>query len=85
MIDKELLEILVCPEDHSPLALADDELLAKLNRAIAAGEVTNRGGQAGEEPLSGGLIRQEGTLLYPILDDIPTLLVDDAVPLDQIA
>jgi uncharacterized protein YbaR (Trm112 family) len=85
MIDKELLEILVCPEDHSPLDLADDELLAKLNRAIAAGRVTNRGGQAVEGPLSGGLVRQDGTLLYPIVDDIPTLLVDEAVPLDQIA
>ena len=34
MVDEKLLEILVCPENHTPLAPADEELVAKLNRAI---------------------------------------------------
>ena len=84
MIDKELLEILVCPEDHTPLNLADDQLLSRLNQAIAAGQIENRGGETVREPLTGGLIRQDKTLLYPIVDDIPVLLVEEAIPLDQI-
>ena len=85
MIDKELLQILVCPKDHTPLSVADAELLARLNRAIAAGEVKNQGGRAVEEPLQGGLLRQDRALLYPILDEIPVLLADEAIALDQLA
>ena len=83
MIDKEILDILVCPENQTPLTPADGELLARLNRAVAAGQVENRGGKAVEEPLVAGLVRQDRTLLYPVIDDIPVLLVDEAVPLDQ--
>jgi uncharacterized protein YbaR (Trm112 family) len=84
MIDKELLAILVCPENRTPLDLADDRLMAKLNQAILAGEVRNRVGRAVEKPLQGGLIRQDKTLLYPITDAIPVLLVEEAISLEQI-
>jgi uncharacterized protein YbaR (Trm112 family) len=84
MIDKELLGILVCPQDHTPLDAADQALLAKLNRAIAAGRVKNQAGRLVETPLQGGLLRRDRTLLYPIVDDIPLLLTEEAVALDQI-
>ena len=32
MIDKKLLSILVCPVDHAPLGIANDQLIARLNR-----------------------------------------------------
>lgn len=82
MIDKELLKILVCPQDRTPLSLADDQLLARLNQAITAGKVKNQGGKAVRELLQGGLVRQDKTLLYPIVDDIPVLLTDEAITLD---
>ena len=81
MIDQKLLEILVCPENHTALRLADDELLARLNEAIAAGKATNRAGRPVGEPLDAGLVREDGTLLYPVVDGIPALLVDEAIPL----
>ena len=84
MIDKEMLQILVCPQNRTPLSLADDQLLATLNEAIAAGKLKNQGGQAVQELLQGGLIRQDQTLLYPVVDDIPVLLADEAIALDQI-
>ena len=84
MIDKELLEILACPLDRTPLCVADEELLARLNRAITAGQIKNREGHPIKKTLQGGLVRQDKTILYPIVDDIPVLLVDDAIPLDQI-
>ena len=79
MIDKELLEILACPETHQPLAEADAALLLKLNRAIEAGGFQNRGGAEVTEPLEGGLVREDGTIVYPIRDGIPVLLVDEGL------
>ena len=32
-----------------------------------------------------GLVREDGLLLYPIRDDIPIMLIDEAIPLDGIA
>ena len=84
MIDKQLLAILVCPENRTPLQLADDELVEKLNRAIAAGQVQNRVGEPVSEPVEGGLVREDKTLVYPIREGIPVLIVDEAIPLDEI-
>jgi uncharacterized protein YbaR (Trm112 family) len=84
MPDKRLLPNLVCPTDHTPLRVADDRMVARLNRAIAAGRVRNRAGQPVEQPIGGGLLRSDETLLYPILDGIPVLLPDEAIPLSQI-
>ncbi|MHB1037592.1 MAG: Trm112 family protein [Pirellulales bacterium] len=84
MLSKDLLETLVCPESRTPLRLADEGLLAKLNQAVAAGRLKTRGGRPVAEPLAAGLVRADRTLFYPIVDDIPVMLVDEAIPLDQV-
>jgi len=84
MIDKKLLEILVCPEHHTPLRIAEEPLLERLNQAIGTGRVRNKLGETVEEPLAGGLVSQDNVLFYPVVDDIPVLLVDEAIPLKQI-
>lgn len=84
MIDKKLISILVCPTDHSPLSIAGEQLIARLNRAIAAGGVKNQAGRPVERPIEGGLLRADETLLYPIVDDIPVLLPDEAISLAQL-
>lgn len=81
MVDKELLEILACPEDKSPVHLADADLVQRMNAAIAAGRVKNRGGGAVSEPIEAGLVRADGKWLYPVRDDIPVMLVDEALAL----
>jgi uncharacterized protein YbaR (Trm112 family) len=83
MISPELLELLVCPEDRTPLALADANLVARLNRALGEGRLKNRAGQVLETPLDGGLVRADGQVLYPIIDRIPVLLVDEGILLDR--
>jgi uncharacterized protein YbaR (Trm112 family) len=83
MIRPELLKMLVCPENRTPLEVASSELVAKINRAVAAGQLTNQGGRKVERPLDAGLVRADRAVLYPIVDEIPLMLVDEAIPLGQ--
>ena len=53
-IDKELLEIMVCPKCKGDLTLPPEE---------------------------DGLICEKCRLKYPIKDDIPIMLIDEALPL----
>lgn len=82
MVHPELLEILACPEDKTPVRLATAAELEALNARIRGGEVRNRGGEPVEEPVPEGLIREDGRFLYPVRDDIPIMLVEQAIPLD---
>ena len=81
MIDKELLEILACPETKEPVYLADSSVVEDLNLRISRGEVANRGGNKVEKKMDGGLLREDGAYLYPIEDDIPIMLIDEAIPI----
>jgi uncharacterized protein YbaR (Trm112 family) len=85
MIRAELLKLLVCPETRSPLSAASDEMIARLNAAIAQGQLKNRADRPVEKRLSGGLVREDQAFLYPIVDEIPLLLTDEAIPLGQAA
>ena len=82
-ISKELLEILACPETKQPLTLAEASLLTALNSMIRQGNLTNRGGATVTEPIEGGLIREDRRYLYPIRDEIPIMLIDEALPLPE--
>ncbi|MDR2578504.1 MAG: hypothetical protein LBC70_06825 [Chitinispirillales bacterium] len=66
MIDKELLNILCCPETKQNLAAAEDAVIKNINSAIKAGKITNRSGAAVKEPIDGGLLREDGKYLYPV-------------------
>jgi uncharacterized protein YbaR (Trm112 family) len=81
MIDKDLLAILACPDNHQPLREAEAAQIDELNRRISAGECKNVGGTLVEEALNAGLVRQDDKILYPIRDEIPVLLVDEGIPL----
>ena len=75
------LTILCCPETHQELRPAQPALVEKVNQHIAAGRLRNRSGQPVTEKIDGGYVRQDGTLLYPIREDVPLLLPDEALPL----
>jgi len=84
MIDQELLDILVCPETKQRVRPADSDLLALLNTAIGTGKVVDRGGSAVQAKVEEGLVREDGLFLYPIRDDIPIMLIDEAIPLEGV-
>jgi uncharacterized protein YbaR (Trm112 family) len=81
MVEKELLEILVCPEDLTPVRVAEAPELAALNERIRAGGVKTRGGQPVGEEVKEGLIRADGKYLYVVDNDIPVMLIDESIPL----
>lgn len=81
MIDKELLEILACPANRTPLRVATADELARVNARVAAGTCTNVGGAKVEASLTEGLVREDGAVLYAVRDDIPVLLIDEGITL----
>ncbi len=84
MIRQELLDLLRCPQTKRRLQLADESLVARINQGIAAGTIKNRVDETLGTLLSGGLLPEGGNLLYQIVDDLPIMLVDEAVPLEQL-
>ena len=64
---------------------AEGGVLDRLNQAIRSGGVTNRGGSEVAEPLEEGLIREDDKILYPVREDIPIMLIDEAIELDKLA
>lgn len=81
MIDKELLEILACPATHQSLREANAGEITALNKRLAEGAIKNVGGESVAEVLEGGLVREDATILYPIRDGIPVLLVHEGIAL----
>ena len=80
MIDKELLEILVCPETGEPLEEAGREVIDRLNELVEIGTLVDRSGERVSEKIEGGLICSGGKYLYPVRENIPILLIESSIP-----
>ena len=80
-VSPELVEILVCPETKQPVAVASEDVLARVNEKISAGSLRNRGGEKVEKAISEGLLREDGKLLYPVDDGIPVMLIEESIEL----
>lgn len=79
MIDPKFVQMLRCPIDKTSLNVADAALIDAVNQAIACGDAFDRIDQKVEQPIDGGLC--SGSWLYPIRDDIPSLVADEAIRL----
>lgn len=78
-VDGKLLEILCCPVSKTPLIALGQRKLEKLNQAISLGEALYVGGETVKEPLTEGLITEDGKVIYPVQDDIPILLEEKGI------
>lgn len=84
MVDKKLLEIIVCPETKQDLKLADNRLIEKINNLIEKEELLNRSKQTIKEKIDGGLVREDEKYLYPIREEIPILLIEESISLENL-
>ena len=82
-MDEKLLEIMCCPESHQPLDKAGVELIEDLNKRIQAGTLVDRVDEKITESIDGGLVREDGKILFPIRQNIPVMLIDQGIPLGQ--
>lgn len=79
MVAKDLLDILCCPETKQDLTLIQGETIEKINRKIKEGALKNRGNEFVKEPIDSGLLREDRKYIYPIREDIPIMLIDEAI------
>jgi uncharacterized protein YbaR (Trm112 family) len=56
-----------------------------VNGAIERGLLKNKAQKSVTEKLDGGLVRSDNKILYPVREDIPVMLIDEGIPLDQLA
>ena len=80
-IDPELVEILVCPETRRPVRVASAEELARVNAGVKGGTLRNRSGAKVEHELDEALVRDDGRVLFPVEDGIPSMLIEESIPL----
>ena len=80
-VDPELIEILVCPETRQPVRAASAAELARVNAAVRDGTLRNRAGSRVERELVEALVRDDGRVLFPVEDGIPSMLIEESIPL----
>ena len=80
-VDPELVKILVCPETRRPVRFASADELARVNAGVRDGSLRNRGGSRVEHELSEALVREDGRVLFPVDDGIPSMLIEESIPL----
>ena len=73
------------PETKQEVILAEETLIAQLNARVGRGELKNKAGQPVSEKLDGGLIRADRKILYPIREDIPVMLIEEGIPLENLS
>ena len=79
-VDPKLLEILVCPVDKTPLEVIP------LPPAVCARLVEKYRDQfKDEEPVVEVGLASAAGRVYPVVSDIPVMLVDEALSLDEVA
>ena len=83
MIDKELLDILACPETKEPVYMAHQSVVDELNGRIERGEVKNRGGKGVERRWMRGWCARMGPICIRSKTTFPIMLIDEAIPIGR--
>ncbi len=81
MLDPKLLTLIQCPISRQPLQIAPPELVDRINKKIAAGQLRDRDDVRVSDALEQGLVSQEGGYLYPVRGGIPILVAEAAIEL----
>lgn len=82
-MDKQLLEILCCPQTRQALRQAEAAELDRFNRMVQDGRLKTVDGRPVSEKLDEALVRADGLCAYPVRDGIAELLVEDGILLES--
>lgn len=80
--DVKLLDVLVCPENLTPVRLARQSEIDGVNRRISAGSQRRWDGAPATTSVEALLIRQDNKIGYEVRNGIPVMLIDQALVLD---
>ena len=83
-IDRKLLEILRCPVTKQQVFPLTEQQLATINQAIAAGNIMHADGSTVDNALDEGLVTENQNRVYRIEHDIPVMLEDESILIDQV-
>lgn len=72
-IPPQILALLACPASGQPLAPAPATLVADLNAAIAERKLRDLGGSLVHEPMTAGLLRADGQVLYRVVAGVAVM------------
>ena len=78
-MNPNLLNIICCPVTREKLSIATSKQLEFINAEIAKSNLKKLDGSIAEKPQFKPLINATKTLLYPIEEDIPILLENEAI------
>lgn len=83
-VDKDLLEILCCPETKVDLKILTPDRIEKVNNKIQIGSVKFKDGKVVDKPLQEALITVDEKTIYRVDDEIPVMLLEMSIPTDQL-
>ncbi|TWU16477.1 Trm112 family protein [Allorhodopirellula heiligendammensis] len=84
IITPNILQMLRCPAGGGALVLADRQLIERVNAAISDGTARDQLDARVDEPIDAGVVNTARNRLYPIRDNITTLIADDAIRIDNL-
>jgi uncharacterized protein YbaR (Trm112 family) len=85
LLSDEIIKILCCPKTKLPLKLLDQSAIDKINKEIENGELKYFTGDTVHDKIDGGFLRIDGKLLFPIKNEIPVLIMDEAIDIPIIS
>ncbi len=85
MLDEHYLRLLRCPINGQRLSHASEDLVRLVSlRLKEATEKQHPDRTISIKGIDGGLVREDGRMIYPVIDGIPRLLADEVIDLEQI-
>tara|TARA_B100000212_G_scaffold159785_1_gene120094 strand:- start:194 stop:463 length:270 start_codon:yes stop_codon:yes gene_type:complete len=83
-MNEKILKLICCPSSKKQLKILNEESLANLNQAISAGLIKNNQGKILKDEIEQALITVDYELAYIVRDDIPVLLENESIKMNQL-
>ena len=83
-MNEKILKLICCPSSKKQLKILNEEGLANLNQAISAGLIKNNQGKILKDEIEQALITEDYELAYIVRDDIPVLLENESIKMNQL-